>query len=45
MARTAPATCSPLSASCCPEGGDAELKELMRQWRDSKPYDPRKDLE
>lgn len=26
-----------------PEGGDAELKELMRQWRDSKPYDPRKD--
>ena len=28
-----------------PEGSDAELEELMRKWRDSKPYDPRKDLE
>ncbi|MGI8526409.1 MAG: DnaJ C-terminal domain-containing protein [Pseudolabrys sp.] len=28
-----------------PEGGDAEFQELMRKWRDSKPYDPRKDLE
>jgi DnaJ-class molecular chaperone len=27
-----------------PEQGDAELKELMRKWRESKPYDPRKDL-
>ncbi len=26
-----------------PEGGDSELDELMRKWRDSKPYDPRKD--
>ena len=25
-----------------PEGGDAELEELMRKWRDKKPYDPRK---
>ncbi|MGH6788571.1 MAG: DnaJ C-terminal domain-containing protein [Pseudolabrys sp.] len=28
-----------------PERGDAELKDLMRKWRESKPYDPRKDLE
>jgi DnaJ-class molecular chaperone len=27
-----------------PEGGDAGLEELMRQWRDSKPYDPRRDM-
>ncbi len=27
-----------------PEGGDAELEDLMRKWRDSKSYDPRKDL-
>jgi hypothetical protein len=27
-----------------PEGGDAELEELMRRWRDSKPYDPRRDM-
>ena len=27
-----------------PEGSDVELKELMRKWRESKPYDPRKDL-
>jgi DnaJ-class molecular chaperone len=27
-----------------PEGGDAELEELMRQWRDKKPYDPRKGM-
>jgi DnaJ-class molecular chaperone len=25
-----------------PEDGDAELEELMRKWRMSKPYDPRK---
>jgi DnaJ-class molecular chaperone len=28
-----------------PEGGDKELDELMRQWRDAKPYDPRKKIE
>jgi DnaJ-class molecular chaperone len=27
-----------------PEGTDAELADLMRRWRDSKPYDPRSDL-
>jgi DnaJ-class molecular chaperone len=27
-----------------PEGNDEELDELMRKWRDGKPYDPRKDL-
>ena len=27
-----------------PEGGDEALSELMRKWRDGKPYDPRKDL-
>jgi DnaJ-class molecular chaperone len=27
-----------------PEGHDPELEELMRKWRDSKPYDPRKDM-
>jgi DnaJ-class molecular chaperone len=27
-----------------PEGNDEELEALMRKWRDSKPYDPRKDL-
>ena len=27
-----------------PEGGEAELEELMRQWRDKKPYDPRRDM-
>ena len=27
-----------------PEQGDARLDELMRAWRDDKPYDPRKDL-
>jgi DnaJ-class molecular chaperone len=27
-----------------PERGDAALDELMRNWRDAKPYDPRKDL-
>ncbi len=26
------------------EGTDAELEELMRQWRDKKPYDPRRDM-
>lgn len=28
-----------------PEGSDDELKELMRKWREQKPYDPRKDLD
>ena len=28
-----------------PERSDDEFKELMRQWRENKPYDPRKDLE
>ena len=28
-----------------PEDSDADLKELMRKWREGKPYDPRKDLE
>jgi DnaJ-class molecular chaperone len=28
-----------------PDHPDDELKELMRKWRDQKPYDPRKDLE
>ena len=27
-----------------PEGKDSELEELMRKWRDAKPYDPRKDM-
>jgi DnaJ-class molecular chaperone len=27
-----------------PEGGDAELDELMRKWRDGKSYDPRRDM-
>jgi DnaJ-class molecular chaperone len=27
-----------------PERSDAELEELMRQWRDRKPYDPRKGM-
>jgi DnaJ-class molecular chaperone len=27
-----------------PEGGDAELEELMKKWRDGKPYDPRRDM-
>ena len=26
-----------------PEGKDPELEELMRKWREQKPYDPRKD--
>jgi DnaJ-class molecular chaperone len=28
-----------------PEEGDNGLKELMRKWRDGKPYNPRKDME
>jgi DnaJ-class molecular chaperone len=28
-----------------PERSDDEFNELMRKWRDQKPYDPRKDLE
>ena len=27
-----------------PEGGDAELDELMRKWRETKPFDPRTDM-
>ena len=27
-----------------PDGNDPELEELMRKWRDAKPYDPRQDL-
>ncbi len=27
-----------------PEGGDADLDELMTKWRDGKPYDPRRDM-
>ena len=27
-----------------PDGGDAELDELMNRWRDQKPYDPRRDI-
>jgi DnaJ-class molecular chaperone len=28
-----------------PDGNDPELEELMRKWRDTKPYDPRRDME
>jgi DnaJ-class molecular chaperone len=27
-----------------PEGHDLDLEELMRKWREAKPYDPRKDM-
>ncbi len=27
-----------------PEGSDAELDELMRKWREEKPYDPREGM-
>jgi DnaJ-class molecular chaperone len=27
-----------------PDGPDPDLEELMRKWRETKPYDPRKDL-
>jgi DnaJ-class molecular chaperone len=27
-----------------PEGSDDEFEELMKKWRESKPYDPRKDI-
>jgi DnaJ-class molecular chaperone len=27
-----------------PDSSDSELDELMRKWRDEKPYDPRKDI-
>jgi hypothetical protein len=27
-----------------PEKSDPELDELMRKWRDGKPYDPRKGM-
>ena len=28
-----------------PEGSDPELEDLMRKWRDEKPYDPRSDMD
>jgi DnaJ-class molecular chaperone len=28
-----------------PDGNDPELEELMRKWRESRPYNPRKDIE
>ena len=28
-----------------PDGSDAEFDELMRKWREGRPYNPRKDLE
>jgi DnaJ-class molecular chaperone len=28
-----------------PDRSDPEFDELMRKWRDGKPYNPRKDLE
>lgn len=28
-----------------PDSSDADFEELMRQWRDRKPYNPRKDME
>jgi hypothetical protein len=28
-----------------PDGNDPDLEELMRKWRETKPYDPRKDME
>jgi DnaJ-class molecular chaperone len=27
-----------------PEGADADLEELMRRWREDKPYNPRAEL-
>jgi len=27
-----------------PEGNDSDLEALMRRWRDTKPYDPRRDM-
>jgi hypothetical protein len=27
-----------------PDKADPDLAQLMRQWRDGKPYDPRSDL-
>jgi DnaJ-class molecular chaperone len=27
-----------------PDGSDAELESLMQKWRDSHPYNPRRDL-
>ncbi len=27
-----------------PEGGDTDLEELMKKWREGKPYDPRKGM-
>ena len=27
-----------------PEGSDSDLDELMKKWRDGKPYDPRRDM-
>jgi hypothetical protein len=27
-----------------PDGKDADLEALMHEWRDDKPYNPRRDL-
>jgi hypothetical protein len=27
-----------------PDKGDPELDELMRKWRDQRPYDPRREF-
>jgi len=27
-----------------PEGHDRDLDELMRKWREAKPYNPRRDM-
>jgi hypothetical protein len=27
-----------------PEGSDQALEELMKSWRELRPYDPRKDM-
>jgi DnaJ-class molecular chaperone len=27
-----------------PESGDTDLEQLMKKWRDEKPYDPRRDM-
>ena len=28
-----------------PEGPDSDLENLMRKWRERKPYDPRKEID
>jgi hypothetical protein len=34
-----------MGISVLPEGKDGNREALMRQWRENKPYDPRKDME